>query len=673
MSTPSDSSNDAARIDRGKLLKRSAGIALGTSLYSIGDPLTVLAAQMTPKALKPDGDLAYFNWAQYINPKLLSGFEKEYKVKVNESNFTNMENMLAKLRAGVKYDVAFPEAQTAAQLVKANFLAPLDHSKHHELVAGQLAPFHNPWYDAGAKYTVPYAIWTTGIAWRTDKVKGMTGSWNDLFNHPEAAKHTYLLDDMREVIGMGLLDDRHQGRQLHELGRDRQGPEQGPHAQAAPARVHERQHRDGQRHELADAHVVGHRLPGAARDEAPGDAALPDQQGRHPGRQRHDGACSRTRRTRTPRSSSSTGCCGPENSSANVEYIGYPMMTTSGLKTYDGLTKKYPWLKVTTAEVEHGQKLQAAGSEDPAALEHRLVEDPGVGRGTTRCDAASGRASSFRRASGSSRSTWSRSGLIVAASFGTVDFLGRVIYSWPFAGWDLSNYHTVLVVGLPAGVLPLARVRGADDAALPADRLSGGVRDRALRRPRAPSARRAARAAVVRRLPDPRLRLDRAARRQRRRQRLARRPRHAAAIRRCSSWARGGPSSAGSSTATSRSWCCRSTRPSSAWTPRSSRPARISTARPGRRSATSRSRRRSRASWRARCSCSCPPSGDFANAEFLGSPDTSMIGNVINGTFNQGGYVPLGGTLTVCFMVGIAAFMVFYLRSAARASREGAL
>ena len=49
-----------------------------------------------------------------------------------------------------------------------------------------------------------------------------------------------------------------------------------------------------------------------------------------------------------------------------------------------------------------------------------------------------------------------------------------------------------------------------------------------------------------------------------------------------------------------------------------------------------------------------PASGDFANAEFLGSPATSMIGNVINGTFNQGGYVPLGGTLTVCFMLGIA-------------------
>ena len=139
-----------------------------------------------------------------------------------------METMLAKLRSGVKYDVAFPEAQTAAQLVKANFLAPLDHSKITNWTRRSTRAFHNPWYDAGAKYSVPYAIWTTGIAWRTDKVKGMTGSWNDLFNHPEAAKHTYLLDDFREVIGMGLLRDRDEGRQLHERVRRRQVADQDP-------------------------------------------------------------------------------------------------------------------------------------------------------------------------------------------------------------------------------------------------------------------------------------------------------------------------------------------------------------------------------------------------------------------------------------------------------------
>ena len=71
MSTPSDDFEQARGLNRGTLLKRGAGIALGTSLYSMGDPLTALAAQMSPKALKPDGDLAYFNWAQYIDPKLL--------------------------------------------------------------------------------------------------------------------------------------------------------------------------------------------------------------------------------------------------------------------------------------------------------------------------------------------------------------------------------------------------------------------------------------------------------------------------------------------------------------------------------------------------------------------------------------------------------------------------
>ncbi|MDX6628760.1 MAG: hypothetical protein QOH00_1006, partial [Gaiellales bacterium] len=36
------------------------------------------------------------------------------------------------------------------------------------------------------------------------------------------------------------------------------------------------------------------------------------------------------------------------------------------LKTYDGLTKKYPWLKVTTGEVANGQKFRP---QDAKALQ----------------------------------------------------------------------------------------------------------------------------------------------------------------------------------------------------------------------------------------------------------------------------------------------------------------
>jgi len=364
MSTPSDPSNDSARIDRGKLLKRSAGIALGTSLYSFGDPLTVLAAQMTPKALKPDGDLAYFNWAQYINPKLLRGFEKAYKVKVHESNFTNMDNMLAKFRAGVKFDVAFPEAQTAAQLVKANFLAPLNHANLPNWSQVNSA-FHNPWYDAGAKYTVPYAIWTTGIAYRTDKVKGMTKSWNDLWNHPEAAKHTYLLEDFREVIGMSLLRDGVKNVNSTDAGQ----------VNEATSNVLKLKPRlrgfTSLNTEMANGTSwLTHMWSGTVYQAL---LVMKHPETLHYQTNKEGipvGSDTMVVLKNAPHPNTAqlflNWMLAPEHSSQNVKQIGYPMMTTAGLKTYDGLTKKYPWLKVTTGEVEHGQRFKP---QDPKTLQ----------------------------------------------------------------------------------------------------------------------------------------------------------------------------------------------------------------------------------------------------------------------------------------------------------------
>jgi spermidine/putrescine transport system substrate-binding protein len=364
MSTPSDPSNDPARIDRGKLLKRSAGIALGASLYSFGDPLTVLAAPMKQKALSPDGDLAYFNWAQYIDQKLLRGFEKEYKVKVHEANFTNMENMLAKLRAGVKYDVAFPEAQTAAQLVKAKFLAPLNHANLPNW--SQVSPaFHNPWYDSGAKYTVPYAIWTTGIAWRTDKVHGMTGSWNDLFKHPEAAKHTYLLDDFREVIGMGLLVTGTKNVNATDAGQI--GKSQSKVLTLKPRL----RGFTSLNSEMANGTSwLTHMWSGTVYQ-----ALLVMK---HPETLRYQinkegvpvGSDTMVVLKNAPHPNTAqlfvNWMLAPENSAQNVKQIGYPMMTTAGLKTYAGLTQKYPWLKVTTGEVEHGLRFKP---QDPKTLQ----------------------------------------------------------------------------------------------------------------------------------------------------------------------------------------------------------------------------------------------------------------------------------------------------------------
>ncbi|MEA2425064.1 MAG: spermidine/putrescine transport system permease protein [Thermoleophilaceae bacterium] len=66
-----------------------------------------------------------------------------------------------------------------------------------------------------------------------------------------------------------------------------------------------------------------------------------------------------------------------------------------------------------------------------------------------------------------------------------------------------------------------------------------------------------------------------------------------------------------------------------------------------------------------------PAAGDFANAQLLGGPNQTMIGNLIQDQFSGSGDWPLGSAMTVVFMAILALFMIFYLRSSARAASTG--
>ena len=68
-----------------------------------------------------------------------------------------------------------------------------------------------------------------------------------------------------------------------------------------------------------------------------------------------------------------------------------------------------------------------------------------------------------------------------------------------------------------------------------------------------------------------------------------------------------------------------------------------------------------------------PAVGDFVAAQLLGGPDTYMVGNLIQDQFFAGNNWPFGSALTVVMMLFLSIFMIGYLRSAARESREPAL
>jgi spermidine/putrescine transport system substrate-binding protein len=195
---------------RRDLLK--AGVLGGTALAAAGcgfmkPPVTVAATTEKPIDIKIDGDLVYFNWADYIDPDVKKGFAKEYGVKFIESNFDSMESMTAKLAAGNAYDVIFPSDKFAQRLIKGGQLRPLDHTqlRNAEAIYGTYTYFNDPWYDRKSRYTVPNTMYKTGVGWRKDKLgQRLTGSWTDLWD-TRANGRKFLLDDRDEVLGLGAL------------------------------------------------------------------------------------------------------------------------------------------------------------------------------------------------------------------------------------------------------------------------------------------------------------------------------------------------------------------------------------------------------------------------------------------------------------------------------------
>jgi spermidine/putrescine transport system substrate-binding protein len=163
--------------------------------------------------LSPEkGPLQLYNWEEYINNDVVKAFEKKYGVKVQISTFNTIDEAVAKISSGtVQFDVFVPELVFLERLAVGKVLQPLNLSYIPNLKANVWPSLHSPWYDVGARYTVPYTIYTTGIGWRADKLPGfdpatMENPWSALWvEGPKISGKVGLLDDQHEGLAMGLL------------------------------------------------------------------------------------------------------------------------------------------------------------------------------------------------------------------------------------------------------------------------------------------------------------------------------------------------------------------------------------------------------------------------------------------------------------------------------------
>ncbi len=190
----------AQRLERGAMRVKTALAAVGLVFLALVAPL---AARTWPSGGETR-QLNIYCWSTYISPRVVEGFERQYHCHVNYDLYDSNEALLAKLQAGnVDYDLVIPSDYMVQILIEQGLLRPLDKSRLPNVWANVDPRFLGLPFDPSNDYSVPYAWGTTGLAYRTDFVKGPVDSWDILFD-PRYAGRIMVLDDMREVFAMAL-------------------------------------------------------------------------------------------------------------------------------------------------------------------------------------------------------------------------------------------------------------------------------------------------------------------------------------------------------------------------------------------------------------------------------------------------------------------------------------
>jgi spermidine/putrescine transport system substrate-binding protein len=162
--------------------------------------------------LEPEtgGTFTVYNYPAYLYKKLLKEFGEKYGVETQYTPFDNISSGIQRLASGaVTPDVMEMTPDNLSRAVAGKLIKPLNLDYIPNLKKNVYPDLVSPFYDVDSHYTVPYTMYATGIAWRTDKITediaGMAQPW-DIFWESEAYKgKVALLSEEREVIGMALL------------------------------------------------------------------------------------------------------------------------------------------------------------------------------------------------------------------------------------------------------------------------------------------------------------------------------------------------------------------------------------------------------------------------------------------------------------------------------------
>lgn len=155
-----------------------------------------------------DGNLAMYNWAEYIDPEQLATFEEEYGVSVTMDVFDSNEAMRPVIAAGNSgYDLIVPSSYMIDIMSASGDLLELDIEALPN-VENIDDEFRGREYDPDDRWSVAYMAGTTGLAVDTAVVgSDVPKTWGLIFDPALSEQYSgqiSMLNDSRETLGAAL-------------------------------------------------------------------------------------------------------------------------------------------------------------------------------------------------------------------------------------------------------------------------------------------------------------------------------------------------------------------------------------------------------------------------------------------------------------------------------------
>lgn len=189
-----------------------AACETGAQTPAAGEPETspvVPVEEQPPEGgeVEPADQIVIYHWSEYIDPEIYSLFEQEFGIRINEDNFSNNEELLAKLQGGASgYALIIPSDYTVEIMIEEGLLASLDQANIPNL-SNVSERFRNVPYDPGNEHCIPYQWGTTGLGYLESEVEE-PASWAVLFDPDPSAPYygrVTMLDDAREAFSAALI------------------------------------------------------------------------------------------------------------------------------------------------------------------------------------------------------------------------------------------------------------------------------------------------------------------------------------------------------------------------------------------------------------------------------------------------------------------------------------